>query len=95
MTTRLLVNRVRFEPAPSELRKAGLLGWISLDIADALRIDGIAVRRTRDGRRVLSFPAKTDRYGKRRFYVRPLRDEIRRQIEQQIFSALGVKDERP
>ena len=94
MTTRLLVNRVRFEPAPSGLREAGLLGWISLDIADALRIDGIAVRRTRDGRRVLSFPAKTDRYGKRRFYVRPLGDEMRREFEREVFAALGVEDER-
>ena len=54
-----------------------------------IRIDGAAIRRTRGGRLVLSFPAKRGRNGREWPFVRPIDDETRRSIEAQVFAALG------
>ncbi len=55
-----------------------------------LQLDGIAVRKTQEGRFVLSFPARKDGAGNQHHYLRPIGDEVREEIEYQIFSALGL-----
>ena len=68
--------------------RTGLLGYISVCIAGFV-IDGITVRRTVGGRLTLSYPARTDRSGRRHAIVRPADDEARRAIEAKILGELG------
>jgi len=79
---------VRFESGDH-----GLLGWASFELYGHVRLDGVAVRRTRDGRLTLAFPERRDATGRRHPVVRPLNDEARREIEQQVFAALGLDAE--
>ena len=68
--------------------RTGLMGYLSVEYGD-LVLDGVTLRRTADGRFALSFPARTDRAGRRHPYVRPVDHEARRQIEAVILSELG------
>ncbi len=72
--------------------RTGLLGFLSVTYGN-LVLDGIVLRRTADGRFVLSFPARTDRSGRRHSYIRPVDDEARRQIEAVILGELGQRGE--
>ena len=72
--------------------RTGLLGYLSVAYGDLI-LDGIVLRRTADGRCVLSFPARTDRSGRRHSYIRPVDDEARRQIEAVILGELGQRGE--
>lgn len=69
-------------------RRAGLLGYVSVHYGD-LVLDGIVLRRTSEGRYALSFPARTDRVGRRHSYIRPVDDEVRHDIEREILWQLG------
>ncbi len=69
--------------------RTGLLAYISVEHGHLI-LDGITLRRTTDGRFVLSFPARTDRAGRRHPYIRPVDDEARRQIEAEIMGRLGA-----
>jgi hypothetical protein len=85
------IRNVVFTSAEPNDVQTGLLGWISFGYG-SLKIDGVALRRTLGGRLALSFPARTDRCGRRHFVICPRDDETRREIEQQIFLALGMKE---
>ena len=87
------VTDVRLTRASWPDQQRGLLGWVSLVLDDALALDGVALRRTRDGRRTLSFPARRDREGRQHPYVRPLSTEARSAIERQVLDALGLGPE--
>ena len=80
---------VRFTAAPPSLRSSGLLGWVSCRYGD-LALDGLGVRRTLDGRVVLSFPARRDSSGRQHPYIRPIDDATRQSIEAEIITALGL-----
>jgi hypothetical protein len=69
----------------------GFLGWVSFTIEPGLRVDGVAVRRTRDGRLTLSFPAHRDNQGRDHPYIRPTDDATRREVERQVLEALGLE----
>jgi|GEM_PF-6664003 len=84
------VSSVRFTRAGPSHRATGLLGWVSCSLG-AVHLDGIAVRRTRDGHRVLSFPR--GRGG--RFPVRPIDDGARLTIEREIFAAIDIYEGGP
>ncbi len=83
------VSMVRFHQSTPELRESGLLGWISFNLAGNVRVDGVALRRTREGRHTLSFPARRDELGRTHPYLRPLDDATRLAIEGQVLEALG------
>ena len=89
----LRVDDVHMVSARQRDRERGLLGWVSCVLNDSLRVDGIALRRTTDGRLTLSYPAHRDGAGRQHFYVRPLTDVARREIEDQVFAALGLCQE--
>ena len=72
--------------------RSGLMGYIMVEYG-TLVLDGIALRRTTDGRLVLSFPARTDGAGRRHPYIRPIDDEARRVIEAAILGELGQRGE--
>ena len=84
------VSDVRFIVAPTGFQRTGLIGWIRCVVNGCLQIDGLSLRRTADGRTVVSFPARRDATGQQHFYVQPLGDEARRDIEFQILKALGL-----
>jgi hypothetical protein len=85
------IRQVSFQAAPEHEVQRGLLGWASFTIDGRLRLDGIAVRRTLDGRVALSFPSRRRGGYRRHFYVRPLDDCTRREIERQVLAALGFE----
>jgi DNA-binding cell septation regulator SpoVG len=90
----LKITDIAFKAAGDALvEQTGLLGWISVTIDNRLRLDGVTLRRTADGRLTLSFPAKRDGTGRKHSYVRPIDDRTRIEIEQQVFHALGLEEE--
>jgi hypothetical protein len=86
------ISGVRFAAAAGKERQIGLLGWVTCLVNGRLRLDGIAVRRTLEGRLALSFPARRDGEGRQHPLVRPLDDRTRREIERQVFAALGLEE---
>jgi len=84
---------VRFTPAPEHDHQKGLLGYASFLVGNGLRVDGVCLRRTKGGRLALSFPSRRDRYGRTHPYLRPICDDARRSIEDQVFAALGLDGE--
>lgn len=76
------VSELRFTRASEELRRSGLLGWTRFDLGP-VAIDGVAVRKTVDGRHVLAFPERRGHA-----IVRPITDAARREIEEQILGSL-------
>jgi hypothetical protein len=71
--------------------RSGLLGFISIEFG-LLVLDGICLRRTSDNRFALSYPARTDRAGRRHAYIKPVDNAARIEIERQILSQLGQRE---
>ncbi len=80
---------IRFVAAGPEHVESGLLGWIECTVNGMLRLEGLVLRRSAAGYLTLSFPARRDGADRERYYIRPLDDVARREIEHQIFRALG------
>jgi DNA-binding cell septation regulator SpoVG len=93
MTMVLEISNISFRPAAIPLVAEGLLGWVAFTLDKALRIEGVALRRTIEGHLTLSFPSYRDRYGNERYCLRPLNDSARQAIEEQVFQALGLSGE--
>jgi DNA-binding cell septation regulator SpoVG len=87
------ITDVKFTSARTEEVETGLLGFLAIEVDDALRLDNLTLRRTADGRLTVSFPARRDGRGRRRFYICPLNDRARREIEHQVLEALGFLEE--
>ena len=62
---------VRFSPGSAHQVSSGLLGFVSFQLGEVL-LDGVAVRRTRDGELTLSFPQRRDRSGRTHDLIRPI-----------------------
>ena len=86
MAEPLRLSDLRFIAAPEPDRARGLLFFASF-ILGPLRIDA-TVRRTRDGRLVLSFPVRHDGSGRQWPIVRPVDDAARHTLEAQVLAAL-------
>jgi DNA-binding cell septation regulator SpoVG len=91
MSKAIVVTEVQFHAAQARDYEQGLAGWVSLTLDGRLRLSSVAVRRTLDGRLALSFPARRDGADRQRFYFRPLDDRTRREIERQVFQAIGLE----
>ena len=61
-----------------------MIYYVSAVLNGALRLDGLALRRTAGGRLMVSFP----RRGNGRFAVFPIDQRSRREIERQVLAAL-------
>ena len=90
MSADLRISGLRFSPASRDDSALGLLGWCSFLLNDRVRVDGVGVRRTREGRLALSWPARTDADGRRHPLVRPIDQEARLDLEAQVLAALGL-----
>ncbi|MFQ5425923.1 MAG: hypothetical protein ACE5EV_02460 [Gaiellales bacterium] len=89
------VVRIRSWTTGSEADlRTGLLGYLSVEYGD-LVLDGIVLRRTASGRFALSFPARTDRVGRRHSYMRPIDDQARQAIEREVLGQLGERETAP
>ena len=86
---RLAPSSVKFTPACASDERRGLLGFVSCTLG-ALVLDGITLRRTREGRLTLSFPARRGRTGEQHAYIRPVDDSARRDIERGILAAIDL-----
>lgn len=85
---RPLITGIEFTRASRAQARTGLLGWVSCILSGEIQLDGIAVRRTRAGRITLSFPEHRDRHRRRHPMCRPLTDEGRERLEDEILSVL-------
>ena len=94
MPERLHISNVRLCRASYADRRSGLIGWISFVLNESILHDGIALRLTH-GRPYLSFPARRDNDGKDHPYVRPVDDDVRREIEGQVFAQLDLAEVSP
>lgn len=91
--TVLALSSVRFTRASEQDARTGLIGFVAFTIAGRLRVDGVVLRRTRDGRLVLSWPQHRDRHGVDHPVLRPTGDDARCELEAAIFEALGISAE--
>lgn len=89
----LQIDNVRFTSASPEQVQAGILGFVRCTLNNSLVLDGLLLRRTRHNKRTLSFPYRRDATGRQHFYLRPLDDRSRRDIEKQVFAALAIEKE--
>ncbi len=85
------IRDAAFTPATRGDETRGLLGFLSFRLGEGLRVDGVALRRTSDGRMTLSWPARRDRQGRDHAYIRPIDDVTRRTIEAEILAAIGIE----
>ena len=91
MEATLRITDVGFAGAPGYDKRRGLLGWVAFSVY-GLRLEGLTLRRTLDGHLTLSFPARRDAAGREHFYIRPVDDATRRDIEDQVFRAFGIEE---
>src|SRR5262245_57942465 len=83
----LIVSDVRFTIPSQDLIATGLLAWATCIINGQLELTGLMIRRTWNGRLTVSYPSRTDRTGQRHFYLRPIDDAARIEIEEQLLRA--------
>ncbi len=93
MSDDVRITNVAFVSAGPKNAAEGLLGWITCVVNDTLVLDGLTLRKTRDGRLTLSYPARRDAEGKQHFILRPIDDGARLDLENQILTALGCREE--
>ncbi len=86
----LTVTGVRFTAASPEERERGLLGFTSFVVAGGVRLDGVTVRRTADGRHTLAYPSREDADGRTHYWSRPIDSRARAAVERQVLRALGL-----
>ena len=87
-----LVSDVSLIPAAPSVSSGGLIGFVAATIDGVLRVDGLALRRTRSGRLVLTFPTRRDRRGREHPYLRPTCARVRLAIEAAILGELGLAE---
>ena len=95
MSEGVRVSDARYTPASETKAATGLLGYTSFLIDGRIRVDGVRVRRTREGRLTLSFPTHEDHNGRKHSIVHPVDDETRVAIERAVFAALGFLGVKP
>jgi hypothetical protein len=84
------VTQVRFTSSLPHECWAGLLGWVTF-LMNGVFMDGVAVRRTWEGRLTLSFPIHKHRNGREHHCFRPTNDPTRLAIERQVFAAIAAQ----
>lgn len=68
----------------------GLIGWASCVINHGLFLNNIAVRRSLEGRIVLSFPSKKSNNALKYFYFNPISKEASETINAAIINKLTL-----
>lgn len=81
------ITDVAVTVAPDDDRRSGLLAYLAVTVNRALRVTGLALRRSSAGELYVSFPARTDDAG-RHAILHPIDEKARLEIERQIFAEL-------
>ena len=81
------ISNMTFSHALQRDRERGLFGYISF-LYGGLRLDGITLRKTMQGKWTLSFPERIDPAGFRHPIIRPIDDESRLEIEHEVYGQL-------
>lgn len=68
----------------------GLIGWASCVVNGSLYLNNIAIRHSRDGRVILTFPAKKSRGESKYFIFNPISHEAARVLEEAIIDKLKL-----
>jgi len=79
----------------------GLIAWASCIVCGTIKLDNIAIRRSRDGNMFLTYPAKLTPGGKKHHYFNPISSEaadvvryaLLRQVAILVDSAATESDE--
>lgn len=66
----------------------GLIGWASCVVNDSIYLNNIAIRLGKDGRVVLTYPAKKSKSDSRYFHFNPISQEAARVLEAAILDRL-------
>ncbi len=90
MKQTLDVQSIRFTPSGAADRDRGLLGYLAFNLGE-VRIDGVALRRTLEGKLTLSYPQRSRGRGRTFPIVRPLNENARVQLEGQILNSLRAQ----
>jgi hypothetical protein len=88
----MVVSNVKLVAAPRAQQELGMLGYVSFELDGMLGLDGVTLRKTRDGRLTLSYPARRDGRGVDHPLVRPLSHRAMKVIESQVLCSLGLED---
>ena len=67
----------------------GLIGWASCVVGGALYLNNIAIRRSRTGAFVLTYPCKRSRSDQKYFYFNPITCGAKRALDEAILGKLG------
>ena len=90
MNDRLKVTNVQFVAASSRDAECDIVGWVSCTLNGAVRVDGITVRRMLSGDITVSYPTRKDGWGQKHAILKPLNDQVRRELQCQILAAIGL-----
>jgi len=90
----LHISDVECSAAPPSDQARGLLCFVSFTIDDCIRIDGVTLRLSKDGRPILSFPKRTEKSGRRRPIVHPVSLAARDHVTHLILDAVGRHGQR-
>lgn len=85
----LAISDVRFTLASAAHRASGLLGFVAFTVLDAFRVDGVTVRRTRNGTVALAFPARRDASGRKRAIIHPVSNAVRGRVEDHVLERVA------
>lgn len=88
----LAITDLAFTPAPGSLRATGLLGWARIVLNNTVVIDGLTIRRTRQGTTVVSWPEPHQR-GTARRVVHPCDEGARVFLQREVLDLLRRKGE--
>lgn len=84
------ISNLKMHPTSQLDRQRGLMAWLSMVVEDCLVLDCVALRKSKDKKYSLSFPARRDGLGKVHHYFHPRNEEARLRIEKQVFSILDL-----
>ena len=85
----MVVSNVNFVKGSEAEQGTGLLGYVSFDLNGMMRVDGVTLRHTREGRLSLSYPERRDGRGHGHSLIRPLSHRAQADIQRQVLSALA------
>jgi DNA-binding cell septation regulator SpoVG len=66
----------------------GLLAWASCVVSGAIKLDNIAIRRSRDGGLFLTYPTKRSAGGEKYHYFNPISKEAAQAVQDALLTQL-------
>lgn len=81
------VTNVHLTPADDLAQTRGLVAFLKVTI-NGLVVDGIVLRRCREGKYSLSFPQRRDRHGQEHPIVTPENHRVRTSLTRHILAAI-------